>query len=480
MSSYQLHRKLKPRHVAMIAIAGSVGSGLFIASGTAVYEGGPGGALLAYALVGVMVYFLMTSLGEMSTLIPTTGSFCDFATRFVDPAFGFAMSYNYWISWTVITAVDLSAAGLIMHTWVPQISFMAWVALFFSAIFILNLVSVGFYGELEYWFAILKILTILVFILVGILLIIGLIGPKEPIDFTNWNIGDAPFHAGWIGFFHALMIAGFSFQGSEVFGLTAGEMKEPVLSIPRAVRRVFWRIFLFYIVSITVIGFLIPYNNPLLIHASTTNIGSSPFTLIFQSAGFHGVQNAMTLVVLLAILISANSTLFMGTRTLWHIAQEGNAPRFFSYTTRFGSPIVALCASATISGVVFLSSIFGVGRIFIWLLNLSSLAGFIIWFGIALCHYRFRRAYLHQGKHLEDLPYYAWGFPLGPLLSMAFCILIVLVQHLSVGAHLTLNIDSTIGTYIGIPIFLIFYLGYKVYKRTRLVPLSECRFDFKK
>src|ERR1700722_19763116 len=119
MSKNTLHRRLKARHIAMIAIGGSIGSGIFIASGTAIHMAGPGGALLAYSIISLMVYFLMTSLGEMSTLIPSTGSFCDYASRFVDPAFGFAMSYNYWFNWAITTAVDLSAAALVMHTWFP-------------------------------------------------------------------------------------------------------------------------------------------------------------------------------------------------------------------------------------------------------------------------------------------------------------------------------------------------------------------------
>ena len=478
MSKNTLHRRLKSRHIAMIAIGGSIGSGIFVASGTAIHMAGPGGALLAFSIISLMVYFLMNSLGEMSTMIPSTGSFCDYATRFVDPAFGFAMSYNYWLNWAITTAVDISAAALIMHTWVPDVSFFMWSIIFFVVIAALNFVSIGLYGEMQYWFSGVKVIAVILFIIVGFVLISGLSGHQAPFDLTNWTLGDAPFHSGWVGFVSVLMIAGFSFQGTEIFGLTAGESQDPGTSIPRAVRSVFWRILIFYILSIAVISFLIPYNNPLLISASTTNVGASPFTIVFKMAGLHFAETAMMIVILLAILSAANSSMYTATRTLWHIAKEGNAPKIFSNTTKHGVPIPALLLSAVISGVVFLSSIFGQGQVFIWLLNISSLTGFIAWFGIALCHYRFRRAYLAQGRNLADLPFYAKGFPFGPLFSMCLSVLVVAGQQFDAWMQHTINIDNLIGTYVGLPIFLIFYLGYKFYRHTKLIPLKECNFGF--
>jgi lysine-specific permease len=480
MTKKTLHRKLSSRHIAMIAIGGSIGSGIFVASGTAIHMAGPGGAILAYSIIGLMVYFLMTSLGEMATLIPTTGSFCDYASRFVDPAFGFAMSYNYWLNWAVTTAVDLSAAALIMHTWVPEYSFSFWAVLFFILILALNLVSVNLYGELQYWFSGIKVVAVILFILIGIALIFGAMG-RPVLDWTNWTLNDAPFHSGWVGFVSVLMIAGFSFQGTEIFGMTAGETKDPNLSIPKAVRNVFWRILLFYVLSMVVIGFLIPYTNPLLITSSTTNIGASPFTLVFKMAGLRFAETGMTLIVLLAILSAANSSMYTASRTLWHLAQERYAPHFFANVThKYGVPIPALLLSAVISAAVFLSSTIGEGKVFVWLLNTSALTGFIAWFGIALCHYRFRRAYLIQGHSLSKLPFYAKGFPFGPLFAIILTCLIVAGQQFDSLVSHTANIDNLIGTYIGLPFFLICYAGYKIIHRTKLIPLEKCRFDYRR
>ena len=461
----------------MIAIGGSIGSGIFIASGTAIHMAGPGGSLLAYAVISLMVYFLMTSLGEMSTLIPSTGSFCDYASRFVDPAFGFAMSYNYWFNWAITTAVDLSAAALIMHTWIPEISFLYWSVIFFLMVLGLNFMSVGFYGESQYWFSGIKVVAVILFIILGILVISGLVGNEQPFNLSNWSVGDGPFHAGWVGFIGVLMIAGFSFQGTEIFGITAGETKDPGTSIPRAVKSVFWRILLFYILSMGIISFLIPYNDPLLVSASTTNIGASPFTIVLSMAGLNFAKITMTIVILIAILSAGNASLYTATRTLWHIAKEGHAPKFLARTTKSGIPILALLFSSIIAAAVFLSSRFGQGQFFLWLLNVSSLSGFIAWFGIALCHYRFRRAYLAQGRKLSDLPYQAKGFPFGPLFALILSVLVILGQQFDGWVLHKVNLDNLIGTYIGLPAFILLYLGYKLYKGTKLIPLKQCKFN---
>ena len=271
----------------MIAIGGCIGTGLFMASGSAISTAGPGGALLAYAAIGLMVYFLMTSLGEMATYLPVSGSFSTYAARFVDPSLGFALGWNYWFNWVITVAADVVIAAVVVSYWEP-LRFMppwAWSALFFGLIFALNLLSVRAYGEAEYWFALVKVLTVIVFLAVGVLTIFGILG-GEYVGFTNFTIGDAPFLGGSTGgqfltILGVFLIAGFSFQGTELIGITAGESANPKESIPRAVRQVFWRILIFYILAIAVIGLLIPYTSPQLLGADAHEIARSPFTLVF-------------------------------------------------------------------------------------------------------------------------------------------------------------------------------------------------------
>jgi len=472
----QLIRNLTSRQISMIAIGGSIGTGIFITSGNALYVAGPGGAILAYLIISIMVYFLMTSLGEMSALIPVTGSFCDYCTRFVSPAFGFSMSYNYWFNWAITVAVDLSSAAFIMKYWFPHIPFIFWSGFFFCFITLLNLFSVNLYGEIEYWFSAIKVSTIIIFLLVSGLILFGLMG-HHSIGYHNWTIGDAPFHHGWIGFISVLMIAGFSFQGTEIFGITAGEMKNPEESVPRAVKTIFWRIVLFYILTMLAISLIIPYTNSSLLNSNIANIALSPFTIIFKTTGFKFVTSIINVVILTAILSACNSSVYTGTRMLWHISQEGNAPAFLSITSKKGVPIMALLITMFVGGFVFLSSIFGVGELFMWLIQISSLSGFIAWIGIGISHYRFRKAYIQQGKSLKDLPYRSKFFPLGPIFAISLCLLILFGQQYTSFIQGSFNFLEVIKSYITVPIFFLLYFSYKLIKTSKPSLSSACDFE---
>lgn len=276
----QLKRSLKARHMNMIALGGAIGTGLFVAGGEVVSTAGPGGALVAYGLIGLMVYFLMTSLGEMATYLPVSGSFGTYATRYVDKAFGFALGWNYWFNWAITLAAELVAGALIMKYWFPDTPAIVWSAIFLILLFTLNYLSTRSFGESEYIFSGIKVITVLVFLFAGLMLILG-VGGDSP-GFTNWVVGDAPFVGGVGAILTIFMVAGFSFQGTELIGVAAGESEDPEKNIPKAINSIFWRILLFYIGAFTVIGFLIPYTDSNLLNSSVENISISPFTLVFD------------------------------------------------------------------------------------------------------------------------------------------------------------------------------------------------------
>ncbi|HEY4392212.1 MAG TPA: amino acid permease, partial [Paenibacillus sp.] len=415
-NSSSLKPGLKARHMTMIALGGSIGTGLFLASGGAIASAGPGGALLAYAAVGIMVYFLMTSLGELATYIPDSGSFETYASRFVDPSLGFAMGWNFWYNWAITIAAELSAATLIMKYWFPDSPSFLWSLLFLALIFGLNVLSVKGYGESEYWFAIIKIVVVIVFLIVGVAMIFGILG-GEAVGFKNFTIGDAPFHGGFFTFLGVFMAAGFSFQGTEMIGVAAGESHNPREHVPRAIRQVFWRILLFYIFAILVIGLLIPYTSPNLLQSGIDSIGVSPFTLVFERAGLAFAASAMNAVILTSVLSAGNSGMYASSRVLYSLAQRGKAPQFLGKLNRHGIPMNALLLTASVGMIAFLASLFGDGVVYTWLLNASGMCGFITWLGIAISHYRFRRAFIAQGHDLNELPYRAKWFPFGPVFA---------------------------------------------------------------
>ena len=472
----QLRRTLKSRHLSMIAIGGSIGTGLFVASGATVAQAGPGGALLAYALIGLMVYFLMTSLGELAAFMPVSGSFATYGSHFVDPAFGFAQGWNYWYNWAITVAVELAAASIIMKFWFPDTPGFLWSALFLGIIFGLNFFSVKGFGEAEFWCSLIKVITVLIFIAIGVLMVFGIMNGSMQPDFANFSTGEAPFVGGIPAVISVAMIAGFSFQGTELIGVAAGESAEPGKNIPRAIRQVFWRILLFYVFAILIIGILIPYTDPLLLRNDVTDVGASPFTLVFERAGLAFAAAVMNAVILSAILSAGNSGMYASTRMLYTMARSGMAPKFFGKLSRNGVPRNALYATTVIAMSCFLTSLFGDQTVYLWLMSASGMSGFIAWLGIAVSHYRFRRGYLQQGGSLKELPYVSMFFPFGPLLAFALCLVIALGQGYQGFSSGSIDWNGVAAAYLGIPLFFLLWLGYKLKHKTRLVRLEEMTF----
>ena len=455
----ELSKKLLARHVNMIAIGGSIGTGIFLASGYTVSIGGPGGALLAYALMACIVYFLMTSLAEMSAYKPTTGTFCEYSGLFVGKSFGVAMGYNYWLNWAITVAVDISAASLIMSYWFPAVSSVLFSLLFFSAIFIANVCSVRVYGEVEYFMSFIKVAIIIIFIVLGIMTIFY----QPQFGTGNWTHGDAPFHSGFLGFLVVFLYAGFSFQGTELVGVASGETKNPEVTIPKSIKYVFWRLLLFYIVSITIITLLIPYDDPRL---SAENVTTSPFTIIFSHYFSKYAADVVNFVILTAVLSAANASMYSSTRILWYLGSSGQAPKIFSKLNPYAIPIVALISSALVGSLVFLSSFIGNGTLFSYLIQISSLSGFIAWFGIALSHYKFRKDYLplHGGEAI--LTYKSKFYPYAQIICMMALFIIVAAQFIPIIINADYKLLDILVTYSALILFAIFYFVHKY--KTRL------------
>lgn len=471
-----LKRTLKGRHINMIALGGTIGTGLFVAMGGSLSTAGAGGTLAAYIAIGVMVYFLMTGLGEMSTFMPVSGAFETYASRFIDPAVGFALGWNYWMNWAVTVASELVAAAMIIRFWFPGTSSFLWSALFLTILILLNILSAQLYGESEFWFAGIKVVTVGVFLVLGVGIITGIIG-GQPVGFENWTAGEGPFPGGFIGVFSVFLIAGYSFMGTEVIGVAAGESECPERDVPRAIHTVFWRIILFYIGTIVVVSFLMPYTDPELLKNGVEAIGVSPFTLVFKRAGMALAASIMNAIILTAVLSCGNTGLYAGSRMLYAMAREGKAPRFLMRTSKRGVPYMAVICTALVGMMAFLTSISGTGTVYVWLINGAGLTSFIAWFGIAWSHYRFRRAYVAQGRDVKLLPYRSRLFPLGPWIGMVICGIVIVGQAFFFFTEETIDWSGLIVTYISIPIFLGLYVGYKKKKNTHRVKLTEADFS---
>ncbi|MCV6902322.1 MAG: amino acid permease [Achromobacter xylosoxidans] len=472
----QLHRVLKARHLTMIALGGHNGTGLFIASDAAIAQAGPGGALTVYLLIGLMVYFIMTSLGELATFMPVSGSFCTYASRYVDGGFGFALGWNFWLSWATVVAVDVVAAQLVMAYWFPDTPGWIWSVAFLALTFGLNAFSARSFGEAEYWFAIIKVVAVLCFIVLGLAMLVGIIHSDAPVGLRNWTVGEAPFVgnvATWVG---VAMVVAYSFQGTELVGVAAGESENPRRNVPRAINHVFWRILLFYVLAILIIGLLIPYTDPQLLRNEVEDIAVSPFTLVFQHAGLLSAATIMNAVILTSVLSAGNSGMYAATRMLFNMAVEGQAPAVFKRLTGNGVPLYALLATTALACLCMFSVVYSPKAVYIWLLNFAGMTEFIVWLSIAVSHYRFRQGYVKHGYDTANLPYKAGLFPFGPLLAFVLCLLVTLGQNYQ--AFLDERIDwiGVVSTYLAIPLFLAFWIGHRLVKKSRWIRYQDMQF----
>ncbi|MBO1198480.1 amino acid permease [Staphylococcus simiae] len=476
-SNNGVKRGLKDRHISMIAIGGCIGTGLFVTSGGAIHDAGALGALIGYAIIGAMVFFLMTSLGEMATYLPVSGSFSTYATRFVDPSLGFALGWNYWFNWVVTVAADITIAAQVIQYWTPLQGIPAWVwsSIFLVIIFALNSLSVRIYGESEYWFALIKVITVIFFIAIGLLTILGIMG-GEFVGFDTFTKGEGPILGGNLGgsllsILGVFLIAGFSFQGTELIGITAGESENPERAVPKAIKQVFWRILLFYILAIFVIGMLIPYDSNALM-GGDNDIATSPFTLVFKNAGLAFAASFMNAVILTSVLSAGNSGMYASTRMLYSMSKDKLAYPAFGKTNKSGIPLMSLLVTAIVVVIIFVLQTLTDGA-YQYIVAASGLTGFIAWVGIAVSHYRFRRAFDYQNYDKSKLKYKAKLFPFGPIFAGLLCVLVIIGQDVDFIKTGNFDLNRFLITYMGIPVFLVFYIYHKVKYKTKKIPLSE-------
>src|ERR1700723_7616 len=475
-----LHRSINSRQLGMIAIGGAIGTGLFFASGGAIAQAGPGGAMLAYAVMGLAVYCMMQSLGEMATQLPIPGSFEAYAERFIDPSLAFAVGWNYWFSWAITLAAELVAGALIVQFWFPHSNSTLWAMGFFTVLLALNLLSVRAYAEAEYWFAGIKVVTVIIFLAVGALMITGMIG-NHSAGFHNWFLSDpktgtrAPFVGGFTAALAVFLVAGFSFQGTEGVGLAAAETADPSTNVPKAIRTVFWRILLFYIGAIFVVGTLISYTDPNLLNADESHIAYSPFTMVFAQLPRFGyyAANLLNAVILSSVLSCGNSSMYVASRMLYAMSHSRKAPKMFGNLNGRGVPVAALLATGAISALAFFSTRVGDHKIYQLFYNASGLSGFIIWLGIAICHLRFRKAWVAQGRSVDELRFKSKFFPYGPWLAIVLFLMVLFGANISVFQTPVFSWFDFVADYLIIPTFILFYLGHKFWNKTQVVPLKD-------
>lgn len=411
-SKGQLAQGFKPRHVTMLSIAGIIGAGLFVGSGHAIAAAGPA-AILAYILSGILVILVMRMLGEMAVARPDTGSFSTYADQAIGPWAGFTIGWMYWWFWVLVIPIEALAAGHVLNTWFPQVE--AWLFALLSIIVLAatNLFSVSKYGEFEFWFAMFKVLAIIAFISLGFAALMGWVPDREVSGLSRLldeHGGFAPNGASAVvGAFITVM---FSFIGIEAVTIAAAESQSPAKNIARATRSVIWRIGVFYLLSISVIISIVPWNDPLL-----AEVGS--YQRALELMNIPHAKFMMDVVVLVAVASCMNSSIYIASRMLYSLGKRGEAPKQVKVTSSVGVPRMAVIASTVLGAVITVVSYFAPAGLFQFLLASSGAIALLVYLVIAISQLRMR-AMLHRQQ--VQLEVRMWLFPWLTYAVIAFII----------------------------------------------------------
>ncbi len=413
-----LKRGLKNRHIQLIALGGAIGTGLFLGIAQTIKLAGPS-VLLGYALAGIVAFFIMRQLGEMVVDEPVAGSFSYFADKYCGHFAGFMSGWNYWVLYILVGMAELSAVGIYVQYWWPSMP--TWVAAlaFFLIINGINMTSVKSYGEMEFWFAIIKVLAIIGMIgFGGYLLITGAAGPEASV--TNLWAHGGFFPNGISGLVMAMAVIMFSFGGLELVGITAAEADNPSVSIPRATNQVIYRILIFYVGALGVLLSLYPWENVV--------TGGSPFVLIFHAMNSNLVANVLNVVVLTAALSVYNSGVYCNSRMLYGLAKQGNAPKALLKVNQRGIPLMALGVSAIATLACVVLNYFMPGKAFELLMGLVVSALIINWAMISVIHLKFRH---DKRKAGQSTTFRSLGYPLTNYLCLAFLAGVLVIMYLT-------------------------------------------------
>ncbi|MGQ8708818.1 amino acid permease [Serratia sp. TSA_198.1] len=450
----QLKRGLKNRHIQLIALGGAIGTGLFLGIAQTIKMAGPS-VILGYAIGGFIAFLIMRQLGEMVVEEPVAGSFSHFAYKYWGNFAGFASGWNYWVLYVLVAMAELTAVGIYVQYWWPEIPTWVSAAVFFLAINAINLANVKVYGEMEFWFAIIKVVAIIGMIVFGAYLLFSGMGGPEATVTNLWAQGGF-FPNGIMGLVMAMAVIMFSFGGLELVGITAAEADNPQKSIPKATNQVIYRILIFYIGSLTILLSLYPWGKVV--------EGGSPFVLIFHALNSDVVATVLNIVVLTAALSVYNSCVYCNSRMLYGLAQQGNGPKSLLKVDGRGVPVIAIGVSAIATAFCVLINYLIPGRAFELLMALVVSALVINWAMISLAHLKFRAAKNREGVEPK---FKAFWYPFSNYLCLAFMAGILVIMYLTPGIQISVLL---------IPVWVaILAIGYVIKQRSQRAASTASR-----
>ncbi|RSL79749.1 hypothetical protein CEP51_007127 [Fusarium floridanum] len=471
----QLERGLKSRHIQFLALGGAIGTGLFVGSGVTLSIVGPLPLFFGYIVMMLIVWNIMNNLAEMATLLPVKGVTVPyFIDRFVCPSLGFAAGWNYWMAYALLIGAEASAVAILFDYWNTDVHAAVWLTIYLVVILALNIIAVSFFGEAEFWFASIKLITILGLILTGLVIMLGGAPNGDRIGFRYWNNPGAVktylVHSNkntgrFLAFWTGIIRAGFAYITSpELIAVAAGETIAPRRNIPKAAGRFVYRLAIFYGLGSLMIGIITPSNDPNLLNPES-NANSSPWVIGIQNAGIGVLNHIINAAILTSAWSAGNALLYAGSRILYSLAINGQAPRFLRHTNRRGVPWVAILCTWSIGILSFLNVNNSGAKVFTWFMNLTTISGFIAWILIMITFIRFRKA-LEVQNLMHTLPYKTNLQPYATYFMLVLLILLTLTNGFQVFFPGNFNASDFLAAYITLPIFLALYIGHKIYSRS--------------
>lgn len=426
----KLERGLKERHIQLIALGGAIGVGLFLGSATAIKTAGPA-LLLSYIIGGIFILFIMRSLGELAVAYPVSGSFSAYAGKFLGPLAGYLTGWTYWFMWVVTCMAEITAVGVYVRFWLPDIP--QWLPALLALVLmtLVNIVAVSAFGEIEFWFALIKVITIVAMIILGSAMVFFGIGN----DGVAIGMGNLMEHGGFMpmgvsGIALSLVMVMFAFLGIELIGVTAGEAKNPEKTIPAAINKVLWRILIFYVGALAIVMSLYPWNE-------MGTIGS-PFVLTFEKLGISAAAGIINFVVLTAALSSCNSGIFSTGRMLYNLSLQGKAPASFGKLSKNRVPLNGILVSFCFLFIGVVLNYFVPAEVFIYVTSVGTIAAIWVWGVIVLAQMKFRQSL--TPAEVGQLKYPALFYPFSNWATLVFLVFVTGIMWFDPGTRVALYV----------------------------------------
>ncbi|MFJ7640304.1 amino acid permease [Peribacillus sp. NPDC097264] len=448
----QLHRGLEERHIALMSLGAAIGVGLFLGSASAIKLAGPA-IILAYAIGGFIIYLIMRALGEMAIKNPVAGSFSRYASDFIGPLAGYITGWNYWFLWIATCMAEITAVGIYMQFWYPDTAQWAWALGALVIMTTVNFLAVKAYGELEFWFALIKIVTIILMIVLGFgMIFFGIGNAGDAVGFSNLFSHGGFFPNGISGVVLSFQMVMFAYLGIEMLGVTAGEVKNPEKSLKRAINTVFYRILLFYVLALTVILSITPWDQ--------MTGENSPFVMMFDRIGIPGAAGIIQFVVLTAALSSCNSGIFSTGRMLFNLAQQGESPKSFGRVTKNGVPGTAIIVSAVVLLFGVYLNYMKADKVFTYVTSVATFGALWTWGTILITHISSRKKM--SGQEKQNLTFKMPFFPLTSYFALAFLVFVMVVLGFSPDTRIALIVGP-----IWIILLVVLYYITGLHKRKK-------------